>query len=64
MRMIDNMPASPDEDPEENWQELRVSLGHGMITVRREPGRFRVIVWGNADGATQRDQETLAGVIG
>src|SRR5262245_48531339 len=23
MRMIDNMPAFPDEEPEPNWQELR-----------------------------------------
>jgi hypothetical protein len=63
MRMIDNMPAFPDEGPEPNWQELRVSLGHGMITIRREPGRFRVIVWGNADPETVRDQELLVKVI-
>jgi hypothetical protein len=31
-----------------------------MLTVRREPGRLRVVVWGNADEALQRDQELLA----
>jgi len=64
MRMIDNMPAFPDEEPESSWQELRVTLGHGMITIRREPGRFRVIVWGNADAETVRDQELLAAAFG
>jgi hypothetical protein len=63
MRMIDNMPAFPDEEPPEDWQELRVTLGNGMLTLRREPGKIRVVVWGNADGATLRDQETLASAI-
>ena len=60
MRMIDNLPAIPDEEPEEGWRELRVSLGGGMLTVRREPGSLRVVVWGNADEALRRDQEMLA----
>jgi hypothetical protein len=60
MRMIDNMPAFPDEEPEAGWRELRVSLGGGMLTVRREPGRLRVVVWGNAAEALKRDQELLA----
>jgi|SRR5947209_6890058 len=60
MRMIDNTPAFPDEEPEVNWQELRITLGGGMLTIRREPGRLRVVVWGNADEALRRDQEMLA----
>ena len=60
MRMIDGMPAFPDEEPPSDWQELRVSLGGGMLTLRREPGRIRVIVWGNADEALKRDQQNLA----
>jgi hypothetical protein len=64
MRMIDNMPAFPDEEPHDDWRELRVSLGHGMITLRREPDKIRIIVWGNADDATQRDQELLATALG
>jgi hypothetical protein len=31
-----------------------------MVTLRREPGRFRIIVWGNADEALKRDQDKLA----
>ena len=60
MRMIDNLPAFPEEGPPDDWRELRVSLGGGMITLRREAGRLRVIVWGNADAALLHDQETLA----
>jgi len=60
MRMIDNMPAFPDDEPEGSWTELRISLGGGMVTLRRETGQIRVVVWGNADAALQRDQETIA----
>lgn len=60
MRMIDNMPAFPDEEPEAGWQELRVSLGAGMITIRREPTQIRVVVWGNADSTTLAHQEAIA----
>ena len=60
MRMIDDMPALPDEEPPSDWRDLRVSLSGGMITLRREPGQIRVIVWGNADDALRRDQEAIA----
>src|SRR5262245_3269406 len=60
MRMIDGMPALPDEEPLDDWREIRVSLGGGMLTLRREPGRMRVVIWGNADETLKRDQQTLA----
>jgi hypothetical protein len=60
MRMIDNMPAVPDEEPEAGWREIRVSLGGGMLTLRREPGSMSVVVWGNADAALVADQDRLA----
>jgi hypothetical protein len=63
MRMIDNMPAFPDEEPDPGWKELRVTLGNGMITLRREPGMLRLITWGNADEATMRDQQLLEQAI-
>jgi hypothetical protein len=59
MRMIDDMPAFPDEDPEPGWREIRMSLGGGMLTLRREDHAFSVVVWGNADAALQADQERL-----
>src|SRR5262249_7472734 len=60
MRMIDNLPAFPNEEPPDDWRELRVTLGAGMITIRREPGRVRLTVWGNADEEFRRHQELLA----
>jgi hypothetical protein len=60
MRMVDNMPAFPDEEPEDGWRELRVSLGGGMMTLRREPSRMRVVIWGNADAGLRDQQELLA----
>ena len=59
MRMIDGMPAFPDETPEPTWSELRITLGAGMMTIRREPTRLRVIVWGNADEGLLGDLESV-----
>jgi hypothetical protein len=64
MRLIDNLPAFPDEEPPPDWKELRVTLGHGMITLRRGPGAIHVIVWGNAEEATQGDQEAIVQALG
>lgn len=50
LRMIDGMPAFPDETPDAGWNELRVGTAAGMVTVRRAPGGFACVVWGNADG--------------
>src|SRR6516165_8626551 len=51
MRMIDGQLAFPDEQPPESWSELRVGTAQGMVTVRREPDRVRLVIWGNADAA-------------
>jgi hypothetical protein len=51
MRMIDGQLAFPDEQPPENWAELRVGSPHGMVTIRREADRVRLVTWGNADAA-------------
>jgi hypothetical protein len=67
MRMIDDMPAFPDEDPDVDvaegtsaWKDLRISLGSGMVALRRDPGKFRIVVWGNADEALRKEQEAIA----
>jgi hypothetical protein len=49
VRMIDGELAFPDEEPPANWRELRLGTPDGMITVRREPDRVVLVVWGNAD---------------
>ena len=51
LRMIDGMPAFPDENPEASWKELRVGTTAGMVTIRRGPGVLTCVVWGNADAA-------------
>src|SRR5580765_1100710 len=50
IRMIDGQLAFPDEEPPENWQELRLGTPQGMVTVRREENRLIFVTWGNADG--------------
>ena len=51
LRMIDGLPAFPDESPDPGWNELRVGTAAGMVTIRRVPGAFTCVVWGNADPA-------------
>ncbi len=54
VRMIDNLPAFPDEIPEPGWTELRIALSAGMTTVRASSAGWDCIVWGNADAALMR----------
>jgi len=51
LRMIDGMPAFPDEEPPADWRELRVGTRAGMVSVRRGPDTLTCVVWGNADDA-------------
>jgi hypothetical protein len=63
VRMIDNLPAFPDEVPEPSWRELRLATGHGMVTLRQAAGRLSVVVWGNADRDLLSERDTIASVI-
>ena len=60
MRMIDGQLAFPDEQPPENWTELRVALPQGMVTVRRGEDRLVFVTWGNADAALRQAWNALA----
>ncbi len=62
LRMIDGLPAFPDETPETGWRELRIAAGGGMITVRQSTDTITCIVWSNADAAllAARDRVTWA----
>lgn len=51
LRMLDGLPAFPDEDPPEEWKELRVGTAAGMVTIRRGVGALQCVIWGNADAA-------------
>ncbi len=55
LRMIDGLPAFPDEVPADDWRELRVGLSGGMVTVRRtSPVTFSCITWGTAEPGLAR----------
>jgi hypothetical protein len=51
LRMIEGLPAFPDEEPPADWHEVRVGTAAGMVTVRRSPGVLTCVVWGDADPA-------------
>ena len=51
LRMIDDLPAFPDEEPAPDWREIRVGTVAGMVTVRRAAGVLACVIWGNADPA-------------
>lgn len=59
IRMIDGLPAFPDEQPEESWQELRVSLSGGMITMRRGTNLVKCVTWGTGDPALEQSCQQL-----
>src|SRR5262245_56910260 len=63
VRMIDNLPAFPDEAPEPGWSDVRLSTPHGMVTLRRTSGGMSVVTWGNADAPLLRDRDLIAATI-
>ena len=63
LRMIDDLPAFPDEQPEEGWRELRVGSPHGMMTLRKTRNGIDCTVWGNADGQLQSDWLRLVQIL-
>lgn len=64
VRMIDGLPAFPDEVPSAECQELRIGLGGGMLTLRREgPHTLRCLAWGNADARQMAALDRVASAI-
>jgi hypothetical protein len=63
LRMIDGLPAFPDEVPDPAWKELRVSLSGGMVTLRRDVDTVRCVVWGSDDPAIQSALETCTRAV-
>ncbi len=51
VRMIDGLPAFPDEQPEDGWRELRLGFAAGMVTIARGASEWRFTVWGTDDPA-------------
>jgi hypothetical protein len=53
LRLIDGLPAFPDESPSADWKELRISTTAGMVTIRRNADSLACVVWDNADSALE-----------
>jgi hypothetical protein len=60
LRMIDGMPAFPDESPDANWRELRLGFTAGMVTLRRAHSSLSCVTWGNADAALLSARDRVA----
>ncbi len=60
VRMIDGLPAFPDEEPPPDCRELRVGLPGGMVTLRRGDEAMTAVVWGTADPALAAAQTACA----
>ena len=60
LRMIDGLPAFPDESPEDGWRELRVGFPAGMVTLRRGTDTLTCVVWSNADPALVAARDRVA----
>ena len=60
LRMIDNLPAFPDETPPPDWGELRLGFAAGMVTVRRAGTDLTCVVWGTADAGLTAAQNAVA----
>jgi hypothetical protein len=63
LRMIDGALAFPDEQPPENWRELRVGTAQGMVTLRREPDGVTLVTWGNADANLRQAWHALTWAV-
>lgn len=59
IKMIDGLPAFPDEAPEPGWSELRLGFPAGMVTLRRAADGLSCVVWGNADAALLASRDAL-----
>lgn len=63
LRLVENMPAFPDEEIPEEFSEIRLGSEGGMISVRSQPGALVLVVWGNADDPLCQALVKLAGCL-
>ncbi len=61
--MIDDELAFPNEEPPAEWRELRIGTPAGMVSMKREAGGIRLVVWGNADAAMLQARDAIAETI-
>jgi len=63
VRMIDGLPAFPDEVPDPGWQELRIGLAGGMVTLHHDGSDVRLVTWGTADPSLMRSWDRLSWAV-
>ena len=54
VRMIDGELAFPDEEPPEEWRELRIAAPEGMVTLLRSGAIITFVTWGNAEAGLRQ----------
>ena len=54
IRMIDGLPAFPDEVPANDWKEVRLMFAGGMVTLRQDGEQLQCVAWGSDDPALQQ----------
>ena len=54
IRMIDGLPAFPDEVPADDWKEVRLMFSGGMVTLRQDGEQLQCVAWGSDDPALQQ----------
>ena len=60
LRLVDNLPAFPDEAVPEAFEEIRVAAQTGMISIRSGAEGLILVVWGNADLSLRERTGNLA----
>lgn len=60
LRLVDNLPAFPDEAVPEAFEEIRVAAETGMISIRSGAEGLILVVWGNADLSLRERTGSLA----
>ncbi len=63
LRMIDGQLSFPEEVPESDWQEIRVGLPSGMVTLRRSPQGLKLVTWGNISPELVAQRDQLAALL-
>ncbi len=58
--MVDGQLTFPDEEPALNWQELRIKLPEGMVTIRKNQVGVTLVTWGNVNPELLKQRDLFA----
>jgi hypothetical protein len=61
--MVDGVLCALGAPPPADWRDARLRTPAGTVTLRREAGAVRVVVFGNADAALLEAQRTIAAAL-